>query len=58
VATILVIVIHCAPWPSQASSSAASLYSGLSLISRVSPALGILWTSVWEHEAFHKEVFG
>ncbi|HUY23929.1 MAG TPA: hypothetical protein VMV09_01325, partial [Candidatus Saccharimonadales bacterium] len=24
----------------------------------ISPALGILWTSVWEHEAFHKEVFG
>lgn len=42
VATILVIVIHCAPWPSQASSSAASLYSGLSLISRVSVPLFVV----------------
>lgn len=41
-ATLLVVVIHCAPWPSHATSSAGSVYGALSLASRVSVPLFVV----------------
>lgn len=41
-AAVLVVVIHCAPWPSHATRLAASTYEALSLASRVSVPLFVI----------------
>jgi peptidoglycan/LPS O-acetylase OafA/YrhL len=41
-AAVLVVVIHCAPWPSHATGAAASGYGALSLASRVSVPLFVV----------------
>ena len=41
-AAALVVVIHCAPWPSHATTGAASVYGALSLASRVSVPLFVV----------------
>lgn len=42
VATLLVIIIHCAPWPSHATSAASNFYQTMSLASRVSVPLFVV----------------
>lgn len=41
-ATVLVIVIHCSPWPSHAGESARALYQAVSLGARVSVPLFVV----------------
>lgn len=41
-AAVLVVVIHCAPWPSHATGPASSTYGDLSLASRVSVPLFVV----------------
>lgn len=41
-ATVLVVVIHCAPWPSHATGVATAVYGALSLASRVSVPLFVV----------------
>ena len=41
-AAVLVVVIHCAPWPSHATPAAQALYSDIDLLARVSVPLFVV----------------
>ncbi|MHB1500848.1 MAG: acyltransferase [Candidatus Dormibacteria bacterium] len=47
IAAVLVVIIHCAPWPSHATGGAASVYGALSLASRVSLPLFVILSGMF-----------